>query len=181
VNKPLEGIKVVELGTHIAVPQSTRMIADWGAEVIKVEPPKGEPWKTIGNSYGLPYTDDNNPIFHSPNANKQSNTIDLKSPDSQAIMTKGKSQLTAPYSPPYQTKEGDWLYFSAPNWTEKSAGILKLLRLEQYIGDPRFATLATCRQNLAGILDLFTKRLPILQPKEAIDGLNAQIPRYCLR
>ena len=34
---PLQGLKVVELGTHFAVPSVTRMLADWGAEVIKVE------------------------------------------------------------------------------------------------------------------------------------------------
>ena len=40
--KPLHGIKVVELGTHVAVPMATRLLADWGAEVIKVENPTGD-------------------------------------------------------------------------------------------------------------------------------------------
>ena len=44
----LEGIRVVELGTHVAVPKAARIMADWGAEVIKVEPPKGEPWRYVG-------------------------------------------------------------------------------------------------------------------------------------
>ena len=39
---PLQGLKVVELGTHFAVPSVTRMLADWGAEVIKVENVKGD-------------------------------------------------------------------------------------------------------------------------------------------
>ena len=40
--KPLEGLKVVELGTHFAIPAVARMMADWGAEVIKVEGLSGE-------------------------------------------------------------------------------------------------------------------------------------------
>ena len=44
----LEGIRVVELGTHVAVPKAARIMADWGAEVIKVEPPGGEPWRYVG-------------------------------------------------------------------------------------------------------------------------------------
>ena len=34
--RPLAGVKVVELGTHVAVPTATRLMADWGADVIKV-------------------------------------------------------------------------------------------------------------------------------------------------
>ena len=44
--KPLEGIKVVELTTYFAAPACGRMLADWGAEVIKVEGPKGDPYRT---------------------------------------------------------------------------------------------------------------------------------------
>ena len=40
--KGLEGIRVVEVGQMIAVPWATRLIADLGADVIKVEPPQGD-------------------------------------------------------------------------------------------------------------------------------------------
>ncbi len=40
--KPLEGIRVIELGAFIAGPFATRILADFGAEVIKVESPKGD-------------------------------------------------------------------------------------------------------------------------------------------
>ncbi|MEY4845466.1 MAG: hypothetical protein RL312_1747, partial [Pseudomonadota bacterium] len=40
---PLSGLKLVELGHYIAAPFATRLLADLGAEVIKVEPPGGDP------------------------------------------------------------------------------------------------------------------------------------------
>ena len=50
--KPLEGIKVVELTTYFAAPACGRMLADWGAEVIKVEGPKGDPYRTAYRGRG---------------------------------------------------------------------------------------------------------------------------------
>ncbi|MDL2302198.1 CoA transferase [Lachnospiraceae bacterium OttesenSCG-928-D06] len=84
--KLLEGIKVVELGTHISIPKAARLMAEWGATVIKVEPPRGEGWRTIGNSYGIPYDNDCNPIFQPPNAGKKSIAINLKSEQGKEIM-----------------------------------------------------------------------------------------------
>lgn len=74
----LEGVKVVELGTHIAAPKAARIMADWGAEVVKVEPPSGEAWRTMGKEWDMPYAPGNNPIFHAENANKKSVAINLK-------------------------------------------------------------------------------------------------------
>ena len=82
----LEGIRVVELGTHVAVPKAARIMADWGAEVIKVEPPKGEPWRYVGPGYEMPAGPDNNPIFEVENINKKSVALNLKTPEGQAAM-----------------------------------------------------------------------------------------------
>ncbi|MDR1765947.1 MAG: CoA transferase [Lachnospiraceae bacterium] len=88
MGKPLEGIRVVELGTHVAVPIAARMMADWGADVIKVEPPTGEPWRTIGESYGVPIREDHNPCFQPENANKKSLVINLKDPAGLEVFMK---------------------------------------------------------------------------------------------
>jgi len=88
MNKPLEGLRVIELGTHVAIPKAARMMADWGAEVIKVEPPSGEPWRTIGRVWAMPYTVDNNPVFQSENANKKSVCINLKTAEGKEAMMK---------------------------------------------------------------------------------------------
>ncbi len=78
MDRPLKGIRVVELGTHVAVPLATRVMADWGAEVIKVEPPQGEAYRTMGRMFQLPFEEDHNVIFQPMNGNKKSMCINLK-------------------------------------------------------------------------------------------------------
>lgn len=86
MNKLLHNIRVVEMGTHIAIPKAARTMADWGAQVIKVEPLGGEAWRTIGKEWGMPSEPDNNPIFQAENANKQSIALDLKKPQGKEIL-----------------------------------------------------------------------------------------------
>ena len=45
---PLVGLKVLEIGHGIAAPFCTRILADLGAEVIKIEPPGGDPFRRWG-------------------------------------------------------------------------------------------------------------------------------------
>ena len=86
--RPLEGIRVVELGTHVAAPVIARLCADWGADVIKVESPKGEAYRTVGSAWKLPAAEDNNPIFQPHNMNKRSLCLNLKTDEGrEALMT----------------------------------------------------------------------------------------------
>ena len=78
---PLQGIKVLELGTLIAGPFCGKTLADFGAEVIKVEPPgEGDPlrrWRRMRNGVSL--------WWHVQSRNKKSITLDLRQPEGQAI------------------------------------------------------------------------------------------------
>jgi crotonobetainyl-CoA:carnitine CoA-transferase CaiB-like acyl-CoA transferase len=70
---PLTGLKVVELGHYIAAPFCTRILADLGAEVIKVEPPGGDPFRGWGE-----VKDGHSLWFSIHGRNKLSIELDLK-------------------------------------------------------------------------------------------------------
>ena len=48
---PLAGIRVLELGHYVAAPFATRLLGDLGAEIIKIEPPNGDPVRQWGKHY----------------------------------------------------------------------------------------------------------------------------------
>jgi hypothetical protein len=75
---PLRGIKVVELSHMIMGPVTGMILADLGAEVIKIEPIEGDNTRRLKGS-GIGYF----PVF---SRNKQSLAVDLKSPDGQALV-----------------------------------------------------------------------------------------------
>lgn len=83
---PLAGLRVVELGTHVAVPSSTRLLADFGAQVVKVEGIGGDPYRTFGDQYGTPIEEDYNPFFTLHNTNKKLVSLDLKSQPGREAM-----------------------------------------------------------------------------------------------
>lgn len=72
---PLAGIRVLEFGQVLAAPYAGMMLADQGAEVIKIEPPAGEP----SRGYMPPDVDGHSPYFLSVNRNKLGFAVDLKS------------------------------------------------------------------------------------------------------
>lgn len=74
---PLSGIRVVDLTMFIAGPVATMILADLGADVVKVEPLTGDPVRT--NNVG-PRIDDESAQFHTYNRNKRSVAVDLKDP-----------------------------------------------------------------------------------------------------
>ena len=73
---PLAGIRVIDFTHHAAGPMCTMLLADYGAEVIKVEPPEGEAFRTSGTVR----VDGEHVGFIALNRNKKSVVIDLKAP-----------------------------------------------------------------------------------------------------
>ncbi len=80
--RPLDGIKVLELGQLIAGPFATKILAEFGAEVIKIEPPlSGDPlrkWRLLHEGTSV--------WWASQSRNKKSVTVNLRSPEGQAII-----------------------------------------------------------------------------------------------
>ena len=89
MNKPLSGIRVLEFSTFVAAPVAARMMADMGAEVIKVEHPKGDPWRITGISY-VPsqFSDKENPVFDIYNSGKKHISLNLKTEEGMAAFHK---------------------------------------------------------------------------------------------
>jgi crotonobetainyl-CoA:carnitine CoA-transferase CaiB-like acyl-CoA transferase len=85
---PLEGIRVIELSSYLAVPGCGRILAHLGADVIKVEKPGGDPWRKMGELYEIPCTDETNPLFVVANSGKRFLSVDLKTASGMEIFIK---------------------------------------------------------------------------------------------
>jgi len=75
----LTGLKVVEYATYIAAPAAGGMLADWGADVIKIEPLKGDPIRGFFDSIGAEAA--GNPVFDLDNRGKRSLALDTSRPE----------------------------------------------------------------------------------------------------
>src|ERR1700730_8483474 len=79
------GVKVVDLASFIAGPGAAVILSDFGADVIKVEPPTGDLWRIGYKVPPQPRAQDNYP-WHLNNRNKRGLALDLKSPQAQDIL-----------------------------------------------------------------------------------------------
>ncbi len=82
---PLTGVRVVELGVWVAGPAAGGIMADWGADVIKVEAASGDPQRAVFGSLGL---DGSMPVppFEVDNRGKRSVVLDLREFDDYAVL-----------------------------------------------------------------------------------------------
>src|SRR5262245_26823678 len=79
------GLKVVDFSSFVAGPAAAVILSDFGADVIKVEPPNGDPWRFGHKIPPQPLADE--PYqWHLNNRNKRSITLDLKSPSAQQVL-----------------------------------------------------------------------------------------------
>jgi crotonobetainyl-CoA:carnitine CoA-transferase CaiB-like acyl-CoA transferase len=80
------GLKVVDLSSFVAGPGAAVILSDFGADVIKVEPPKGDLWRMVHKfPFFVPMAKDDYP-WHLNNRNKRGMTLDLKSPEAGKIL-----------------------------------------------------------------------------------------------
>jgi crotonobetainyl-CoA:carnitine CoA-transferase CaiB-like acyl-CoA transferase len=82
---PLAGVRVVELAHWMAGPAAGGVLADWGADVVKVEPRGGEPMRHIWGSMGA-NPDAPNGAFTSANRGKRSIELDVRSADGRDVL-----------------------------------------------------------------------------------------------
>lgn len=84
-NGPLHGVKVLEMGVWVAGPAATGIMADWGATVIKVEPPTGDPQRAVFGALGVA-DQAGVPPFEIDNRGKKSVVLDLRNEADMATM-----------------------------------------------------------------------------------------------
>jgi crotonobetainyl-CoA:carnitine CoA-transferase CaiB-like acyl-CoA transferase len=82
---PLEGVRVIEMGVWVAGPAAAGVLADWGASVIKIEPPDGDPMRgmflsAIGAEVPI------NPPFELDNRGKRSVAVDLRTDEGKQLV-----------------------------------------------------------------------------------------------
>jgi crotonobetainyl-CoA:carnitine CoA-transferase CaiB-like acyl-CoA transferase len=88
VTLPLEGYRVLDFSTYAAAPICAMTLADWGADVIKVEPLTGDAFRLFGFLMRCPVAEDDNIQFELDNRNKRGVSLDLKTPEGQEIIKK---------------------------------------------------------------------------------------------
>ena len=82
---PLDGLRVLDLASFIAGPVASTVLGDYGAEVIKIEPPgEGDPQRKLGQAHSIPQ----HPVnfcWHMTNRNKRAIVLDLKHATGRAV------------------------------------------------------------------------------------------------
>lgn len=86
MSKILDKLKVVELTTFVAAPTTGRMLADWGADVVKVEPLEGDFFRGYGKGLNVPADTGENPLFDMYNSGKKSLALNLKTEEGMAVL-----------------------------------------------------------------------------------------------
>jgi crotonobetainyl-CoA:carnitine CoA-transferase CaiB-like acyl-CoA transferase len=150
---PLAGLRVLDLATVVAGPGATRYLADYGADVLKVERPgTGDSTRTMG----LPVDDEGTSAYWTVVArNKRCVTLDLKSPDGRATLLRlvdDAHVLVENFRPGTLERLG----LAPDDLLARNPGlvILRVTGFGQggpYAGRPGFATIAEAMSGFAGI------------------------------
>jgi crotonobetainyl-CoA:carnitine CoA-transferase CaiB-like acyl-CoA transferase len=86
---PLSGVRAVEVATHVFVPMAGAVLSEWGAEVIKIEPPAtGDPYRGLVTQGLHRLHSGVDPSFQQANRGKRSVSIDLKHPDGRQLLSR---------------------------------------------------------------------------------------------
>ena len=86
---PLDGVRVIEVATHVFVPMAGAVLAEWGATVVKVEPPAGgDPYRGLVTAGLHTLHDGVDPFFQAANRSKRSVGIDLATAEGRSLLAR---------------------------------------------------------------------------------------------
>src|ERR1700729_2754499 len=104
-----EGLKVLDCASFIAAPAAATVLSDFGAEVIKIEPPgSGDPYRNLPNLPGYPHSE-HNFAWMLESRNKRSLALDLSKPEGQAVLhrlPRGADTFLTQFSPAVRARLG---------------------------------------------------------------------------
>jgi crotonobetainyl-CoA:carnitine CoA-transferase CaiB-like acyl-CoA transferase len=106
---PLEGVRVIDASRVLAGPFATMLLADLGADVVKVEPPSGDESRAWGPPWWGEPADRRSAYFASVNRNKRSIVLDLRTDGGRAVLDRllaGADLLVHNYRPATATRLG---------------------------------------------------------------------------
>jgi len=87
MTKPMQGVRILEVAQHTFVPAAGAILADWGADVIKVEHPKrGDTMRGFVNIGGVKVNPARNTLMEHPNRGKRSVGLDVSTPEGQQVI-----------------------------------------------------------------------------------------------
>jgi len=148
----LDGLRILELTQVMAGPFCGQVLADMGADVIKVEPPEGD---TTRRSLGFRMRGDDTAAFLAVNRNKRSLTLDLKSGDHQAVfhrLARDADVVLENYRPGVAARLGaDWETLSALNPRLVYASVSGFGQTGPYAQRPGYDLVA---QGLSGVMSV---------------------------
>ena len=147
--RALEGLKVLELGDFISAAYAAKLLADLGAEVVKVEPPEGDSSRRHGPFPGDELHDERSGLYLFLNANKRSVTLDIAQQQGAALCRRLAQQadIVIHNLPPadleahgldYETLSEDHPY---RDWTGHALAATAASGISMRIGDPGRAPL----------------------------------------
>jgi len=85
--KVMEGFRVLELAQFTFVPAAGAILADWGADVLKIEHPvRGDTQRGFLNMGGIQVNPDRHPLMEHPNRGKRSVGVDVSTPGGQEVI-----------------------------------------------------------------------------------------------
>lgn len=87
MTRPLDGVRVVEVATHVFVPMAGALLAEWGASVVKVEhPTTGDPYRGLVTTGLHTLHGGVDPFFQAANRSKRSVGVDLATPEGRGLL-----------------------------------------------------------------------------------------------
>jgi crotonobetainyl-CoA:carnitine CoA-transferase CaiB-like acyl-CoA transferase len=87
MSKVMKGVRVLEVAQHTFVPSAGAILADWGADVVKIEHPiRGDTMRGFINMGGIPLNPKRNTMMEHPNRGKRSVGVDVSKPEGQRVI-----------------------------------------------------------------------------------------------